>query len=60
MIWLDAHLSPRLALWITRELNFQTWGVRDKGLRDAGDVEIFDAAKVANVIFITKDRDFVE
>lgn len=26
MIWLDAQLSPRLALWLTRELGFEAWG----------------------------------
>lgn len=60
MIWLDAHLSPKLALWITRNLGVEAWGVRDKNLRNANDVEIFNAAKEADVIFVTKDRDFVE
>lgn len=34
--------------------------MRDKNLRDAADEEIFMAAKEAEVIFITKDKDFVE
>lgn len=60
MIWLDAHLSPRLALWITRKLGLETWGIRDLKLRDATDEAIFAAAKTADVVFITKDKDFVE
>jgi predicted nuclease of predicted toxin-antitoxin system len=60
MIWLDAQLSPRLALWITRNLGVQTWGVRDRNLRDATDEEIFTAARQADVVVITKDKDFAE
>lgn len=30
------------------------------GLRDAEDLEIFEAAKAQNVIFTTKDSDFVD
>lgn len=60
MIWLDAQLSPRLALWITQNLGVETWGVRDRNLRDATDEEIFAAAREADVIFVTKDKDFAE
>ena len=34
--------------------------VRDLGLRDSSDREIFEAARVANAILISKDSDFVE
>lgn len=60
MIWLDAQLSPRLALWITQNLGVETWGVRDRNLRDATDEEIFAAAREADVVIITKDKDFAE
>jgi predicted nuclease of predicted toxin-antitoxin system len=60
MIWLDAQLSPRLALWITRNLGAEAWGVRDRDLRDATDERIFAAAREADVVFITKDKDFAE
>ncbi len=60
MIWLDAQLSPRLGLWITRNLGVEAWGVRDRDLRDATDERIFAAAREANVVFITKDKDFAE
>ena len=37
MIWVDAHLSPALALWITTELKHPAQAVRDLGLRQAKD-----------------------
>ena len=33
---------------------------RDVGLRDAEDLEIFEAAKAQGVIVMTKDKDFVD
>ncbi|MCC5635313.1 DUF5615 family PIN-like protein [Nostoc sp. CHAB 5844] len=30
--------------------------LRDIGLRDAKDIEIFEAAKIADVIIMTKDK----
>lgn len=57
-IWLDAQLSPEMAEWITERFGYETVAVRDLGLRDASDVEIFKAAKQADVILITKDSDF--
>ena len=59
-LWLDAQLPPLLAGWI----NAQGWGieavaVRDLGLRDASDPVIFQAAREAAVVVMTKDRDFI-
>lgn len=34
--------------------------LRDLGLRDAKDVEILEAARVANAVILTKDSDFVD
>lgn len=34
--------------------------IRDLGLRDAADTRIFERARMADVIVMTKDRDFVE
>ena len=59
-IWIDAQLSPAIANWINNNFAVQAVAVRDIGLRDAEDVEIFEAAKQANVIVMTKDRDFVD
>lgn len=60
MIWLDAHLSPRIALWLSRELGVEAWSIRDKNLRDASDGVIFEKARREDVIFITKDKDFAD
>ncbi len=60
MIWLDAHLSPRIADFITEALAHDAVAVRDVGLREAEDRELFEAARQRDVTFVTKDRDFVE
>ena len=59
-IWLDAQLSPRLARWIAENFTLAAFALRDIGLRDAEDAEIFDAANEANAVVLTKDGDFVE
>lgn len=59
-IWVDAHLSPAIATWISNTFGVTALALRDIGLRDAEDPEIFEAAKAQNVIFITKDSDFVD
>ncbi|MBA3335592.1 MAG: DUF5615 family PIN-like protein [Acidobacteria bacterium] len=58
-IWIDAQLSPAIAVWIESNFNIKTTALRDVGLRDAEDEEIFAAAKKANAIVMTKDSDFV-
>jgi predicted nuclease of predicted toxin-antitoxin system len=60
IFWLDAHLSPGLARWITERFGISARAVHDLGLRDAEDEQIFEAARRAEVVVITKDRDFVE
>ena len=57
-IWIDAQLSPSLARWIADTLNVTAIAVRELGLRDAKDFEIFQAARQANVAVLTKDSDF--
>ena len=58
-IWIDAQLSPAIAVWISKIFAVNAVAIRDLGLRDAEDGEIFIAAKQANAIVLTKDRDFV-
>ena len=36
------------------------FALRDVGLRDAEDLDIFKAAKAQGIIFITKDSDFAD
>ena len=59
IIWLDAHLSPAVASWMSLEFSVSAIAVRDLGLRDAMDQEIFSAARRANAVVMTKDIDFV-
>ena len=60
IIWLDAHLSPGIVVWITATFDITAYALRDVGLRDAEDSEIFEAAKAQEAIIITKDSDFVD
>lgn len=59
-IWLDNHLSPSLARWIEASFNMPCYAIRDLGLARASDRAVFDAARDAANVFITKDRDFAE
>lgn len=58
--WVDAQLPPRLAAWSAQAFDCEAVAIRDHGLRDAKDAEIFDAARQAGVTVISKDADFVE
>lgn len=59
-IWLDNHLSPKLATWVASEFGEPCLQVRDLGMARAPDRAIFDAAKLSATALITKDRDFAE
>ena len=60
MIWLDAHLSPRVAQWIRESLGHEARPLREIGLRDATDEEIFGGGRREDVVILTKDKDFVD
>ena len=60
ILWLDAQLPPSAAAWITTTFGIEARAVRDLGLRDAKDPPIFQAARVAGAVVMTKDSDFVE
>ena len=59
IIWVDAQVSPAIAHWISNNFAVDAAAIRDLGLRDAEDKEIFQAAKRENAIVMTKDSDFV-
>jgi predicted nuclease of predicted toxin-antitoxin system len=59
IIWIDAQLSPALAAWITEQFGVPAVALRDIGLRDEEDREIFAAARQAAAIVMSKDSDFV-
>lgn len=58
-LWLDAQLPPSLAAWITATFGIEAHAVRELGLRDAADAEIFAAARDADATVMTKDSDFL-
>lgn len=59
-IWLDAHLPPKLATWLEYKFQIKAFALRDLGLRDATDIEIFEKARDSNATIMSKDRDFIE
>ena len=58
--WVDAQLPPSLAEWLSVQFDVEAVSMRDLGLRDSTDSEIFKAARQAKVVVISKDSDFVE
>lgn len=58
-IWVDAQLPPAVAGWLREHFGVDAAALRDLGLRDAEDEEIFGAARSATAVVMTKDSDFV-
>ena len=59
-IWVDAQLPPTLANWLSSTFGLEASALRDLLLRDAQDIEIFEAARVENAVILTKDSDFID
>ncbi|MEI7707122.1 MAG: DUF5615 family PIN-like protein [Chlorobium sp.] len=60
-IWIDAHLSPSLAAWINRTFpTIEAQSLRFLSLQKANDQVIFEAAKEANAVIMSKDSDFLK
>lgn len=53
-VWLDVHLSPRIARWVCANWNVPCVAVRDLGLGRANDEAIFAAARDACAVMVTK------
>lgn len=58
--WIDAQLPPQIALWLTQRYGVTATALRELGLRDARDAEIFMAAHNELAVIVTKDSDFVD
>ena len=58
-IWVDAQMSPAIAAWLSSNFSVNAIAIRDLGMRDAEDKEIFEAARREDAIVMTKDNDFV-
>ncbi len=59
-VWVDAQLSPALALWLPSRFAVEALHVRELKLTGAADRFIFEQARAANAVVLTKDRDFVD
>jgi len=59
-VWIDAQLPPTLANWLTATFGLEAGALRDLALRDAQDIEIFEAARAENAVIMTKDSDFID
>lgn len=59
-LWIDAQLPPTLANWLSVTFELEAAALRDLSLRDAQDIEIFEAARAENAVIMTKDSDFID
>lgn len=59
ILWIDAQLSPALAPWIAEHFKVEAFSMKYLGYRDATDRQIFDAARDAGAVVMTKDGDFL-
>lgn len=59
IFWIDAQLSPALAPWLTETFGVKAYSVKFLGYRDMTDKLIFEAAREACAVVITKDAEFV-
>lgn len=46
--------------WLSATFGLEAVALRDLSLRDAQDIEIFEAARAENAVIMTKDSDFVD
>jgi predicted nuclease of predicted toxin-antitoxin system len=59
-IWIDAQLPPTLANWLNTNFEVEAISLKELGLRDAKDTEIFEVARQSNAVIMTKDSDFID
>jgi predicted nuclease of predicted toxin-antitoxin system len=59
-VWVDAQLPPTLANWLSETFTLEALALRDLSLRDAKDIQIFEAARLENAVILTKDGDFID
>jgi predicted nuclease of predicted toxin-antitoxin system len=60
-IWVDAQLSPFIALWLNQNFpELDAKSMRSLGLRDSSDFEIFQRARIEDAVILSKDYDFVK
>lgn len=59
-VWIDAQIALALAPWLMDRFAVRVHHVQALNLVPASDHEIFAAARSADVVILTKDRDFVD
>lgn len=59
ILWLDAQPPPQLAVWLAEKYKVDARAVRELALREAEDTAIFEAARPAGAVMMSKDSDFV-
>jgi predicted nuclease of predicted toxin-antitoxin system len=59
-IWVDAQMSPAIATWLASAQGAEAVAVREIGLREASDADIFFSARTAGAVVMSKDQDFVD
>ena len=60
LIWVDAQLPPVLSQWIEAPGKIRAVHISEVGLLRAEDPEIFEKARAAGAVVLTKDEDFVQ
>lgn len=60
IVRVDAQLPPNLVPWLRERFGLEVQAVRDLGLREARDRQIFLAARAAGAVIMTKDGDFLD
>lgn len=60
IIWVDEHLSRRVAAWLQSAFGVEAAHVSELGLTSSLDEVIFERARAADAVLLTKDYDFVE
>jgi predicted nuclease of predicted toxin-antitoxin system len=58
-IWIDAQILPALARWLSERFAIESRHVKELDLVEASGPSIFQAAKLADAVVLTKDRDFI-
>jgi predicted nuclease of predicted toxin-antitoxin system len=58
--WIDAQLPPALAPWLTATFGVEAYSAAYLGYREAEDEVIFQAARAAGAVVVSKDADFLE
>ncbi len=59
-LWIDAQISPAIATWINQTFNdTEAEHVREVGLQQAEDKDIFAKAQKDRIVIMSKDDDFI-